>query len=122
MSKKDNDNDRLVYILTQLLASDTPATHKLERGLYLAYTPPGEERPYRLVCSRKNKYPSEHEDRTIIIALKDAFPRAFPGLTLVNLELAPMQRHLSRRYPVWYGFTIFTWQAARQLSLLEQDT
>jgi hypothetical protein len=112
--KQDNDQSKLVWILRQLITSETAQKRPLQRGLKLSWHPPGEDGRCELWAGRLNKSPSEKEDRIVLASLAAAAKAA--GLVVVDMRMSPGQTIRTGRGS--YGVTIFRFWLANQPALL----
>jgi hypothetical protein len=111
--KQDDDQSKLVWILRQLITSETPKKRPLQRGLKLSWHPPGEDGRCELWAGRLNNRPSEKEDRIVLASLAAAAKKE--GLIITDMVMWPGQTIRSRHT---YGVTIFRFRLASQPALL----
>ena len=102
---------KLTPILTDLIRRPDPVTHRLERGLILAYTPGSlNDGRYRLTLSRPKVYPSDQETEIIKAALRQALQSAKRPYT--NMITEPYLRRGQ------YHYHVIEWQELTQEPLL----
>jgi hypothetical protein len=108
------EQSKLVWILRQLISSETPKRWPLERGLKLSWYPAGENGECELRAGRRDSHPSEQENRIVLGSL--AVAAKAEGLIVCDMRMSPALTFRGRHT---YYVTSFIFRLASQPPLIE---